>query len=144
MSATTNKKASATKAAEPSQSPAPAPENFAEKPVPEPDFLMGQEKDAKAQVFTIGVDMEENAEAGQVLAALTFPIRVQLENLMPRRVSFPDLQGLSMGHCAGPKEMSQGKAVISDADRMHRFLTDVQALCELNDYAVGVTLSLLD
>lgn len=86
-----------------------------------------------------GPDFVANADGAQALVALGFPLVVTVANKMPRRVTFPELQGLLLGHVAGLPELHTKAATFRDADQLHRFVTDVQALCELNKFVAGVT-----
>lgn len=85
-----------------------------------------------------GQDLAENGFAEHELSQLGFPREVVISNRMPRRISLPDLQGLSLAHVAAEEPQRVGKAVFKDAAHLARFVADMRAICELNDYAVGV------
>lgn len=100
--------------------------------------------DADPQVFELGVTQGANADAlAELLEGSDFPLKVQVVNVMPRPVFFPELQGLTLGHVAGTPESKTGTAVFRDVDQLHRFATDVQALCEFNEFKRGVQLTVL-
>lgn len=95
---------------------------------------------AEAEPFkaAFGPDFTANADAAQELVARDFPLAVRVTNEMPRRVTFPELQGLLLAHVAGLPELKTQPATFRSADQLHRFVTDVQALCELNGFKAGV------
>lgn len=104
------------------------------------DSQQGAQQAAQAPLnVAIGPDSNANGDAAQELVARGFPLPVTVTNQMPRRVTFPELQGLTLAHVAGLPELTTQPATFRNADQLHRFATDVQALCELNGFAAGVT-----
>lgn len=104
------------------------------------DSQQGAQQAAQAPLnVAIGPDSNANGDAAQELVARGFPLSVTVTNQMPRRVTFPELQGLTLAHVAGLPELTTQPATFRNTDQLHRFATDVQALCELNGFAAGVT-----
>ena len=85
-----------------------------------------------------GADVRENIEA--MASGVKWPLTARVTNLLPMRVSYPWAGGLLLapsGH-----DGSAGDAVFRDHETLLRFVTDVQALAELNHAEVALRLAL--
>lgn len=106
------------------------------------DDAQGSNQDSEQSLFfQFGADAIENGDAAQALLELGFPLKVEITNEMPRRVTFPELKGLLLAHVAGLPELKTKPAVFANADQLHRFVTDVHALCVFNGFTKGVTVT---
>lgn len=85
-----------------------------------------------------GEDARETLSAR--LAGLKFPLKVAVTNRLPFHLSFPQAGGLYLR--ASAHKNSSGTAEFSDADALARFVTDVQAIADLNKAEVAVEIDL--
>ncbi|NCC41645.1 MAG: hypothetical protein EOM21_19960 [Gammaproteobacteria bacterium] len=85
-----------------------------------------------------GEDARQTLDAR--ISGLKFPLQVLATNRMPCHLCFPYANGLYLS--ASAHAGSSASATFADADAFARFVTDVQAIAELNAVKVAVELDL--
>ncbi len=76
---------------------------------------------------------EAKTLVAQVFAEAKYPLKVQVTNLMPRDVSFPEVDGLFLRHCASDKGC-QAVVLVDSHDKLQRLASSVVQIAELNRY----------
>lgn len=81
-----------------------------------------------------------NDLVAEAFAGAGYPLKVLVQNHMPRDVVFPEVRGLFLRHVANPKE-SKVSTIIESHDLFQRLASSVEQVAELNGYELALTIS---
>lgn len=87
---------------------------------------------------------DANDVVAEAFADATYPLKVEIVNLMPRNVTFPEVGGLFLRNVASGKPDVKGLATIVDHDQLQRLASSVEQIAELNKYASALTIEALE
>lgn len=74
-----------------------------------------------------------NEAVSEAMKEAKFPLIVEFENLMPRNVAFPEVNGLYLKHVAALKDTKKRLTVVNFA-QIQRVASSVESIAELNKY----------
>lgn len=101
-----------------------------------------------SESIVIGAPSKQGESAAsqvkKVFGKTDFPLKVQVENLMPRDCSFPEVPGLSLRHCANKSGLAVKEVLIPDLSTFCRLATSVEQIAVLNRYDQALKISLKD
>ncbi|MFA7556619.1 MAG: hypothetical protein WCZ20_02345, partial [Hydrogenophaga sp.] len=87
---------------------------------------------------------DANDVVAEAFADADYPHKVEITNLMPRNVTFPEVGGLFLRNVASRKPDVKGIVVITDHDQLQRLASSVEQIAELNKYAIALTIESLE
>lgn len=92
--------------------------------------------------FVFGKKEANNAENLEVLHALKFPAEFTFENLTPRNLCFPEIQGLFMRSVTTPDGSNKVDVVVNDFSNLVNVCNSIWQIAELNKYDEAVKISI--
>lgn len=120
----------------------------AQNAAPQPaivDSKAGAKRAKEAVVVVLGADGHANAEALQtLLEGAQLPVTLLASNLMPRALTLPQIKGFALGNCGDSPEASSTTLTVQTVEVLHRMAVDVEAICDLNGFAQGVALQVVE
>ena len=87
--------------------------------------------------------MDACEETSKQFARKRFPLKVTVQNLMPRDVVFPEIEGLFLRHVSNAKE-SVKTVEIRDLDQLMRLVSGVQQIADLNNVKFAMDITAID
>jgi hypothetical protein len=83
---------------------------------------------------------DANDLVAKVFADAAYPLKVVVQNHMPRNVVFPEVDGLFLFHVAN-REESRKEVVIASHDLFQRLASSIEQIAELNHYPLALTIT---
>lgn len=100
-----------------------------------------------SETIVLGAPSKQGESAAskikKVFGKTNFPLKVLVENLMPRDCSFPEVAGLSLRHCANKSGLASKEVLIPDLSTFCRLATSVEQIAALNRYEQALKISSL-
>lgn len=87
--------------------------------------------------------MDACEETTKQFARKRFPLKVTVQNLMPRDVVFPEIEGLFLRHVSNATE-SVKVVEIRDLDQLMRLVSGVQQIADLNNVKFAMDITAVD
>lgn len=93
--------------------------------------------------FIFGRKEVINAENLEVLNALAFPAKFTFENLTPRNLCFPEIQGLFMRSVTTPDGSNKVEVSVNSFGNLVNVANSIWQIAELNKYDEAVKISII-
>lgn len=83
---------------------------------------------------------DANDLVAEAFADAKYPLKLEVTNLMPRNVTFPELGNLFLRNVASGKPDMKAVVTVPNHDALQRFASSVEQIAELNQYAQALIL----